>query len=125
MNEPSLQNQLRAIRARLGISQQELARAAGVTRQTIGGIEAGQFAPTAAVALKLARALGCRMEEIFWLEGDLPTLEAHPAKGMPAGEGVRVSLAQIAGRWVAHPLTEERAFRSEMVPADGMADAPR
>jgi putative molybdopterin biosynthesis protein len=115
-----LQNHLRAIRSRLGMSQQELARTAGVTRQTIGGIEAGQYSPTAAVALKLARALGCSVEELFWLEGDLPTLEARPALGMASGPGVRVSLAQIDGRWVAHPLSGERAFRQEMAPADGV-----
>lgn len=121
MNESTLQNNLRSIRTRLGTSQQELARAAGVTRQTIGGIEAGHYSPSAAVALKLAHALGCRVEELFWLEGDLPALEAHAAVGMPVGESLRVTLAQVGGRWVAHALAGEQAFRSEMVPADGLA----
>lgn len=103
------------------MSQQELARAAGITRQTIGGIEAGQYAPTATVALKLARALGCRVEEVFWLEGDLPAIDATAALDGPIGKASRVALAQIAGRWVAHALVDDRAFRWEMVPADGIA----
>ncbi len=115
-----LQNQLKAIRTRLGMSQQDLAVAAGIARQTIGGIEAELYAPSALVALRLAKALGCQVEEIFWLEEEGVTLEAVAAAGMRPGGPVRLSLAQIAGRWVAHPLTGEGAFRSEMIPADGV-----
>ena len=61
MSEPLLQNHLRAIRSRLGISQQDLARAAGVTRQTIGGIEAGHYAPTAAEQHRLLVANPARL----------------------------------------------------------------
>jgi DNA-binding XRE family transcriptional regulator len=118
--ENPLRNQLKAVRARLGMSQQELARAAGITRQTIGGIEAGLYAPSAAVALRLAKALGCRVEELFWLDDDLPTLEALPAEPVPQEQPMRVSLAQVGGQWIAHPLTGEQAFRTEMVPADGL-----
>ncbi len=115
-----LQNQLRAVRARLGLSQQDLATAAGVARQTIGGIEAELYAPSAAVALRLAKALGCRMEDLFWLDDGDVTLEAAPAQGMPPGAQTRVALARIGGRWVAHSLQGEAAFRQEMVPADGL-----
>lgn len=117
--ETGLDNCLKATRSRVGLSQQQLADAAGVTRQTISGIESGLYAPTATVALRLARALGCRMEELFWLEEYLPTVEAHPAASMEAGREHRVSLAQVGNRWVAHSLEDERAFRTEMVPADG------
>lgn len=116
-----LQNSLKATRHRLGISQQQLAQASRVSRQTIGGIEAGLYAPSAAVALRLARALGCRVEELFWLEEDLPTVEAAAAAAPKTGASVRVSLAQVGGQWVAHPLLGEQAFRTEMIPADGTA----
>ena len=118
--ENGLRNQLKAIRTRLGLSQQELASAAGIARQTIGGIEAELYAPSAMVALRIAKALGCRVEEIFWLEGASVTVEAHSAAEMPTDLSVRLALAQIAGRWVAHPLQGASAFRSEMVPADGV-----
>jgi len=116
-----VRNQLRAVRQRLGMSQQELARAAGVTRQTVGGIEAGLYAPSAGVALKVARALGCRVEELFWLEDELPEIEAAAAEGVPEQGSARVALGQVGGRWVAHSLLGERAVREEMVPCDGLA----
>lgn len=121
MNEErGLRNQLKAIRTRLGLSQQDLATVAGIARQTIGGIEAERYAPSAQVALRLAKALGCRVEEIFWLEEEGTRLEAVPADGMPRSAPLRVTLAQVEGRWVAHPLQGKAAFRLEMVPADGV-----
>ena len=74
-----LRNQLKAVRLRLRMSQQELADAAGVARQTIGGMEAELYSPSAAVALRLARALGCTVEELFWLESERETLSAVAA----------------------------------------------
>src|SRR5438067_1488472 len=93
-----LRNHLKAIRTRLGLSQQELAATAGIARQTIGGIEAELYAPSAAVALRLAKALGCRVEEIFWLEAEETTLEAIPAAGTHPDIPSRMTLAQIAGK---------------------------
>ncbi len=118
--ESGLQNQVRAIRERLGLSQQELANAAGIARQTIGGIEAGQYAASTVVALRLAKALDCRVEDLFWLESGLQTIEAVAAEGLTTGP-CRVLLAQVGERWVAHPLMGEQAFRTEMIPADGLA----
>src|SRR5689334_6786687 len=120
--ESGLANNLKATRTRLGLSQQQLAEAAGITRQTIGGIEAGQYAPSATVALRLAKALGCRMEDLFWLEENLPTIGARPAGIVPPGTRTRVTLAQVNGQWVAHPLVGAKAFREEMVPADGLGE---
>ncbi len=118
--ESGVRNNLRATRTRLGLSQQDLATAAGVTRQTIGGIEGGLYSPSAGVALRLAKALGCRVEDLFWLEEDLPVVPAAAAAQV-AGEGpVRVALAEVGGRWVAHPLQGAHAFRTEMVPCDGL-----
>ena len=48
--EEELRNQLKAVRTRLGLSQQDLATAAGVARQTIGGIESGTYALSLTVA---------------------------------------------------------------------------
>jgi len=116
-------NNLKSIRTRLGMSQQELANIAGVTRQTIGGVESGQYAPSVAVSLRLANALGCQVEEIFWLEKDLPEVEAVLAKPVNSGEKLRVSLARVGNQWIAYPLLGNDAFRLEMIPADGEAVA--
>lgn len=119
---PSIETNLRQVRTRQGLSQQELARRAGVTRQTIGGIEGGRYAPSAAVALKLARVLGCRVEDLFFLtEEDTDFISARPAPSFPPGSTAKVALARIDGDWIAHSLAGEEAFRTELLPADGEA----
>ena len=114
-------NNVKSIRTRLGMSQQDLANIAGVTRQTIGGLESGQYAPSVAISLRLAKALGCQVEELFWLEKDLPEVEAVLAKPVKSGDKLRVSLARVGGQWIAYPLVGNDAFRMEMIPADGEA----
>lgn len=117
----SLCNNLKSIRTRLGMSQQDLANIAGVTRQTISGVESGQYAPSVAVSLRLAKALGCQVENLFWFEEDLPEIEAVLTKPVPSGQQLRVSLARVGGQWIAYPLVGNDAFRIEMIPADGEA----
>ncbi len=65
-----LQNRLRVARAERDLSQGELARSAGVSRQTISSIETGQYCPSALLAFRLARVLDVPVDELFWLEGD-------------------------------------------------------
>ena len=65
-----LLNRLRVARAERDISQGELARSVGVSRQTISSIETGQYCPSTLLAFRLARALGVRVDELFWLEGE-------------------------------------------------------
>lgn len=120
-NESPTRNQVRSLRRRLALSQHELAEAAGVTRQTIGGIEAGHFSPSVTVALRLAKALGCRVEDVFWHDVDVAVIHAERSVslgGSPDGE--RVALARVGNRWVAHPLSGAAAFRTQMTPADGV-----
>lgn len=64
-----LRNRLRVGRAEHGLSQDELARLAGVSRQTISSIETGQYGPSTLLALTLAAVLDRRVEDLFWLEG--------------------------------------------------------
>lgn len=115
----ALKNNLRLTRTRLGLSQQELAARVGVTRQTIGALEAGIYTPSAALALRLARALGRGVEDLFWLDDDTPEVEAVPAAGLPPGERLRLALARVGDRWVAHSLMGENGLRTELVPLDG------
>ncbi|MHC5775478.1 substrate-binding domain-containing protein [Nostoc sp.] len=115
----NLCNNLKSIRTRLGMSQQELANIAGVTRQSIGGVELGQYAPSVAMSLRLAKALGCQVEDLFWFEEDLPEVEAILAGSAPKQQQSRVSLARVGDQWIAYPLVGNDAFRIEMIPADG------
>jgi putative transcriptional regulator len=65
-----LENRLKVARAERGLSQEALARLAGVTRQTISSIETGQYVPSALLAFVLARRLDKRVDELFTLAGD-------------------------------------------------------
>jgi putative transcriptional regulator len=66
-----LANRLKVARAERNVSQEELARLVGVTRQTISSIETGVYAPSALLAFQLADKLGKRIDELFFLDGDL------------------------------------------------------
>lgn len=64
---PELKNSVRRLRRLADLTQQELADQVGVTRQTILSIEKGNYTPSVALALKLADALGVRVEDLFQL----------------------------------------------------------
>ncbi|MBQ8142648.1 MAG: helix-turn-helix transcriptional regulator [Bacilli bacterium] len=61
-----LHNNLAAIRKQKGLSQADLAKLVGVSRNTISSIETGQYQPTAKLALLLCVALDKKFEEIFY-----------------------------------------------------------
>ena len=63
-----LRNRLKEIRKEQRLSQDELARMVGVSRNTISSIETGQFSPTAKLALILCIALDKKFEEIFYFD---------------------------------------------------------
>ena len=63
-----MKNNLRVERARVRMTQQELADKPGVTRQTIVAIEQGKFNPSTVLALKMARVFGVTIEALFELE---------------------------------------------------------
>ena len=62
-----LVNRLREERARRDLTQAELAEMVGVSRKTINTVENGVFVPSTVLALKLAKALGTTVEELFTL----------------------------------------------------------
>ena len=63
-----MNNKIRVARAEARMTQQELAEATGVSRQTINAIESGKFVPSTVLALKIARTFGKQVEDIFSLE---------------------------------------------------------
>ena len=67
---PRLENRIRVARAERGLSQEQLAKLVGVTRQTISSIETNQYVPSALLAFLLARKLGKQVDELFTLTGD-------------------------------------------------------
>ena len=101
---------LRLARQARGLSQQQLAGVAGVTRQAVSAVESGHSDPSLRVALGLARALGMTIEELFG-PGDLgdPVL-AQPVAAV-SGPGSRVALATVGDKFVALPLYADMAAR--------------
>ena len=65
-NELILRNNLASARKEKHLSQAELAKLVGVSRNTISSIETGQFNPTAKLALILCVALDKKFEELFY-----------------------------------------------------------
>ena len=59
---------LKAARAGLDLSQQELAERVGVSRQTISAIEKGDYNPTIKLCVAICRILGKTLDELFWPE---------------------------------------------------------
>lgn len=57
---------LKSARAALDMSQQQLADAVGVSRQTINAIEKGDYNPTIRLCLAICRVLGKTLDELFW-----------------------------------------------------------
>jgi len=62
-----LQNRLREMRTGRGWTQQDLAHAVGVTRQTIIAIEKGGYEPSVRLALELAGKLAVSVDDLFWV----------------------------------------------------------
>lgn len=70
MEDIPIANDLKVARVACDLTQAELADRVGVTRQTIGLIEAGRYNPTLKLCLMLARETGRRLDELFWIEGE-------------------------------------------------------
>ena len=59
---------LKAARAAKDMSQQDLAEAVHVSRQTINTIEKGDYNPTIKLCIAICRVLGCTLDELFWTD---------------------------------------------------------
>jgi putative molybdopterin biosynthesis protein len=113
---------LRLGRQARGLSQQQLAGMAGVTRQAVSAVESGHSDPSLRVALALARALSVTVEELFGPAEPADPVLARPIA--PAGaEGSRVVLAAVGDMFVALPLCADTVARAGFGPAGGLLAA--
>ncbi|MBO7272957.1 MAG: helix-turn-helix transcriptional regulator [Bacteroidaceae bacterium] len=65
-----MKNRIRVARAEVRMTQQQLAEAIGVSRQTINAIESGKFVPSTVLALKMAHVFEKPVEDIFMLDDE-------------------------------------------------------
>ena len=70
MQEQVIANRLKLARVERNLTQAELADLVGVTRQTIGLIEGGGYNPTLQLCIRLARATGKSLDDLFWNRGE-------------------------------------------------------
>jgi putative transcriptional regulator len=66
--ERAVSTTLQEERAKRQVTQETLAQEVGVSRQTIIAIEKGKYTPSVALALRIARAVGARVEDLFTLK---------------------------------------------------------
>jgi len=115
-------NAVLATRKARGMAQGELAERVGLTRQAMYAIEANQYLPSTAIALRLARVLECRVEDLFSLsnKGEVIEAEWFGEKALEDGP-LRVSLAQVKNRMIARPISGLGDVLNYVVSADGLA----
>ena len=114
---------LRLARQARGLSQQQLAGVAGVTRQAVSAVESGHSDPSLRVALGLAQALGMTVEELFGPGDPGDPVLARPVAAVN-GPGSRVALATVGDTFVALPLQADTAARMGFGPAGGLVAGP-
>jgi molybdopterin molybdotransferase/putative molybdopterin biosynthesis protein len=119
------ENRVREKRQTLRLSQKQLADLAGITRQAICAVEANQYSPSTSVALKLARVLRCRVEDLFYLKGDGEIIEGELVGPLPKGlHKVRAQVSQVGARILVRPLVGLGELATLSTTADGLIIEP-
>ena len=94
---------VQAIRERLGFSQAELARRAGLSRQVVNMIEHGRIVPSVLTALSLAEAMECTVADLFQKPKVEEPLQVTLSATVRSQEGP-VRLAVVGDRWIGIPV---------------------
>lgn len=70
MEEIIIKNRIKLARVEKDLTQEQLADLVGVTRQTIGLIEAGKYNPSLKLCLGMSKILDKGLDQLFWIEGE-------------------------------------------------------
>ena len=114
---------VRTARRARNLSQGELAKRAGISRQALGAVESSTYQPNVSVALAIARELGTTVEALF---GDNRSEIRHVRARWGSDGGVtngtkaaRVALGRVGGKLIAHP---QAPVHLALAPAAGMME---
>jgi DNA-binding XRE family transcriptional regulator len=114
-------NRLADLRKKHGLSQAELAKQVGITRQAVYAIEANQYLPSTQIALQLAGVLNCQIEDIFSLQESEVIVDAELLGRLSTQKKpMRVKLAQVGLRMLARPMAELGDILNFVMSADGL-----
>jgi molybdopterin molybdotransferase/putative molybdopterin biosynthesis protein len=120
-NSPEIENHLRQKRQSAGLSQKQLADMAGITRQAVSAVEAHQYSPATSVALQLARALRCRVEDLFSIKSGGEIIEGELVGSLPRGDDkLRAHVTWVGERLLVRPLDGFGELASLSATADGL-----
>jgi putative molybdopterin biosynthesis protein len=111
---------VKEFRFKKGWSQQELAKAVDVKRQAIYDIESGRYLPNTAIALRLARVFGCRVEDLFVEQGSTEVEPVHVIDGGGGKQSTRLSLGRVRERLIGLPLQGPESIPFGLRSADGL-----
>jgi len=116
-NQPEFENRLREKRQSLALSQKQLADMAGITRQAVCAVEANQYSPATSVALQLARALRCRVEDLFSLKRGGEIIEGELVGSLPQGanKGELTSLSATADGLIIASESHNRRVKVQLL----------
>jgi len=116
-----MENRLREKRQAAALSQKQLADLAGITRQAISALESDQYSPATSVALQLARALRCRVEDLFSLKQSGEIVEGELLGSLAKIDWPqRAQVIQIGQRLLVRPLDGLGELASLSATADGL-----
>jgi molybdate-binding protein/DNA-binding XRE family transcriptional regulator len=119
--EPVFENHLRQRRQAAGFSQKQLADMAGITRQSVAAVETSQYSPATSVALQLARALHCRVEDLFSIKSRGEMVDGELLGSIPQGaNNSRAHVTRVGDRWLIRPLDGAGGLTSLTASADGL-----
>ena len=102
------------------MSQVDLARQTGLTRQALYSIETNRYQPNVTLALRLAEALQVRVEEIFGALPAGPVVEGERLGRVASPDGARAAVWALSDRTLVLPLSELGPSLSYTTPADGL-----
>jgi len=118
--ETEFENRLREKRQAAGLSQRQLGDMAGVTRQAVAAVETNQYSPATSVALQFARALQCRVEDLFSIKSDGEIIQGELLGSLPKGGNFRAQVTQVGDRALIRPLDGHGGLTSLTASADGL-----
>jgi molybdate-binding protein/DNA-binding XRE family transcriptional regulator len=111
---------LAAKRRQKNLTQSELARMCGISRQFLCMIESGHTPPNVKVALRLAGILDCTVEDLFAQTQDSAIEDVAVTCARKMKVGARVNVAKVGESWVAHPADTQDSIGGGFTVADGI-----
>lgn len=115
-------SRVKAMRMARGMSQKELASRVGVGRQAIYDMESGRYLPNTAVTLRLAKILGCAVEDLFHMIAEDPQTHSVTLADQGVAPGSRLSVVRINNELVAYPQDGRWLLNEGFTAADGLLE---